>query len=231
VLVIEDDRAIRTGLVDALSYGGYSVLQADRGDTGLAKALHASVDLVLLDLILPGRDGFEVLEELRAARPTLPVMVLTARGEESQRVRGLKQGADDYVVKPFGVQELLARVEAVLRRSPGRPSDVRELRLPGIRIDLDERRVVHESDGSSEELSAREAELLRFLAIHAGRVVSREELLSRVWGLDSKVVQTRTLDVHVARLREKLRDDSVAPRIIRTVRGRGYQLSTTDSGP
>ena len=125
ILVVEDDAAIRQGLVDALSYAGYATVQAARGDVGLEKALRVPFDLVLLDLMLPGLDGLEVLRSLRGARPTLPVIVLTARGELGDRVRGLKDGADDYVTKPFAIGELLARVEAVLRRSPERPSDVR----------------------------------------------------------------------------------------------------------
>src|SRR5262245_8778502 len=131
VLVVEDDRAIREGLADALAFHGYTAVQAERGDTGLDKALHGGCDLVVLDLVLPGSDGLSVLRELRRARPTLPVIILTARGDEAERVRGLREGADDYVVKPFGIRELLARVEAVLRRSPGRPTGVRRVALPG----------------------------------------------------------------------------------------------------
>jgi two-component system alkaline phosphatase synthesis response regulator PhoP len=228
ILVIEDDPSIREGLVDALSFSGYRTVQAERGDTGLDKALRAPCDLVLLDLVLPGADGLEVLRQLREARPTLPVIILTARGEESDRVRGLKDGADDYVVKPFGVSELLARVEAVLRRSAERPQDVRRVDVPGGVVDLD-RREVRFDDGESHELSEREAELLRYLAAHCERAVSRDELLLRVWGLDPRVVETRTVDVHVARLREKLRDASSTSRVIRTVRGKGYSLRSDRS--
>jgi len=229
VLVVEDDRSIREGLADALAFAGYAVVQAERGDTGLAKALHGGeVDLVLLDLVLPGADGLSVLAEIRKARPTLPVIVLTARGEERDRVHGLRQGADDYVVKPFSVRELLARVDAVLRRSPERPTDLAALTIPGGRVDL-EARTVHFDDGSSVELSRREAELLRYLAVNASRVVARDEILSRVWGIDPKVLATRTIDVHVARLREKLRDGGDAPRLLHTVRGRGYRLTPPEA--
>ena len=131
ILVVEDDRSIREGIADALSFHGYAVVQAGRGDDGLDKALHGSCDLVLLDLVLPGADGLAVLRELRRARPTLPVIILTARGDETERVRGLREGADDYVVKPFSIRELLARVDAVLRRSPERPTDVHHLAIPG----------------------------------------------------------------------------------------------------
>ena len=124
VLVVEDDAAIRQGIVDALRFAGYDVIQARNGNEGLTEAMRASFDLLLLDLILPGVGGFEILESARSARPTLPIIILTARGEEADRVQGLRMGADDYVVKPFSVRELLARVEAVLRRSPERPSNV-----------------------------------------------------------------------------------------------------------
>jgi DNA-binding response OmpR family regulator len=220
VLVVEDDRAIREGLADALSFHGYSVLQAERGDVGVEKALHGDCDLVLLDLVLPGADGLIVLREIRRARPTLPVIVLTARGTESDRVHGLREGADDYVVKPFSVNELLARVDAVLRRSPERPSDVSRLEIPGGSVDLETReiRIGH----ACVELSEREAELLRYLAVNAGRIVSRDELLSRVWGVNPRSVETRTVDMHIARLRDKLQDDVSQPRLL-TVRGKGYR--------
>src|SRR6266536_995710 len=120
ILVVEDDSAIRRGIVDALKFAGYEVLQAANGNDGMAQGLRATIDLLMLDLILPGPSGFEILKAVRAARPTLPVIILTARGEEADRVQGLRLGADDYVVKPFSVRELLARVEAVLRRSPER---------------------------------------------------------------------------------------------------------------
>jgi DNA-binding response OmpR family regulator len=223
VLVVEDDRSIREGIADALAFQGYAAVQAERGDVGLDKALHGGCDLVILDLVLPGALGLDVLEEIRRARPTLPVIILTARGDEKDRVRGLRAGADDYVVKPFSVKELLARVDAVLRRSPERPQDVTTLPLPGGRVDL-EKREVRFTDGESAELSQREAELLRYLAINAERVVSRDEILSRVWGIEPGATQeTRTIDVHVARLRDKLRDHDNSAGLLVTVRGRGYR--------
>jgi DNA-binding response OmpR family regulator len=224
ILVIEDDPPIRRGIVDALTFSGYATLEAGHGDEGLSLATTSDIDLVLLDLVLPGRDGLSILREVRATRPTLPVIILTARGEESDRVTGLKLGADDYVVKPFSVKELLARVQAVLRRSPERPSDVGEVRIPRGKADL-LRREVRFNDGSRTELSEREAELLRYLAINGGRAVSREEILQRVWGIDPLGAETRTIDMHVARLREKLHDDSAEPKIILTVRGKGYMLA------
>jgi DNA-binding response OmpR family regulator len=229
ILVIEDDAAIRRGVVDALRFAEYAALEAGEGNAGLAAAIASECDLVLLDLVLPGRDGLEVLRELRAERPTLPVIILTARAAEDDRVRGLRLGADDYVVKPFSVKELLARVEAVLRRSPERPSAVRRVDFPGGLADF-ERHEVRFEDGGRCELSDREIQLLRYLAAHVGRAISREELLARVWGLDPAGITTRTIDMHVARLREKLRDDPTQPRIVLTVRGRGYMLAVPSLG-
>ncbi len=186
-------------------------------------ALKFNYDLLLLDLILPGKDGLEILRELRQSRPTVPVIVLTARGSESERVRGLKLGADDYVVKPFSVKELLARIEAVIRRSPERPLDLEEVVVPGGKADLARREVVFDS-GDRHELSERECELLRYLASNTGRAISRDELLTHVWRV-SAGAETRTVDMHVARLREKLRDDPTKPDVILTVRGKGYMFA------
>jgi DNA-binding response OmpR family regulator len=220
VLVVEDDRSIREGIADALVFQGYSAVQAERGDVGLEKALHGGCDLVLLDLILPGADGLTVLREIRRARPTLPVIILTARGDEAERVRGLRAGADDYVAKPFSIRELLARVDAVLRRSPERPSDVDRVVFPGGVADLQKWEVAFD-DGTRADLSEREVELLRYLAVNRQRVVARDELLSRVWGVNPKALETRTVDMHVARLRDKLRDEE--GRVLTTVRGKGYR--------
>jgi DNA-binding response OmpR family regulator len=224
VLVIEDDASIRHGLVDALEYAGYAVIAAERGDTGLALALETAADLVLLDVMLPGADGFAVLEEIRRAKPTLPVIMVSARGAETDRVRGLADGADDYVTKPFSPRELLARVAAVLRRSPERPADVRTLRIAGRTIDLARREIVFDH-GETRRLSEREAAILRYLAASVGRAVDRKELLHRVWGLDPRGLETRTVDMHVARLREKLANGEDDVDTIVTVRGKGYMLA------
>jgi len=224
ILVIEDDNAIRQGILDTLQFDGYATLEAANGTVGLDMARSVDCDLVLLDLVLPGHDGLTILREVRVTRPTLPVIILTARGEENDRVQGLKLGADDYVVKPFRVAELLARVEAVLRRSPERPSDTRQVSFRGGVADLD-RREVRFDDGNRNELSEREVELLRYLACNNGRAISRDEILSRVWRLDPAGITTRTIDMHVARLRDKLRDDPHEPTIILTVRGKGYMFA------
>jgi DNA-binding response OmpR family regulator len=223
VLTIEDDAAIRRGIVDALRFAGYQTLEAGRGRQGLELASTAQLDLVLLDLVLPECDGMEILSRVRNLRPTLPVIVLTARGDESDRVRGLRDGADDYIVKPFSVRELLARVEAVLRRSAERPSDVTEVLIPGGLIDLARREVAFRN-GRRTELSEREVELVRYLASNSGRAISREELLANVWRISPKGLSTRTIDMHIVRLREKLGDDPAEPATILTVRGQGYMF-------
>jgi DNA-binding response OmpR family regulator len=223
ILTVEDDSAIRRGIVDALQFAGYDTLEAADGDTGLEMASRRQFDLLLLDLVLPKRDGFEILAEVRRLRPALPVIVLTARGDEGDRVRGLHDGADDYVVKPFSVKELLARVEAVLRRSAERPTDVSQIAFPGGTIDL-ARREVRFTESGRTELSEREAELLRYLATNAGRAVARDELLANVWRIPPRGASTRTIDMHITRLREKLRDDSAEPKVLLTVRGKGYMF-------
>ncbi len=224
ILVVEDDPSIRRGIVDALRFSGYTPREAADGHEGLRAALHDSYDLLLLDLILPGPGGLDILAALRTARPTVPVIILTAKGDESDRVAGLEGGADDYVVKPFSVRELLARIDAVLRRSPGRPIDVPEIPFPGGVADL-ARAEIRRAAGPPRELSEREGEVLRYLAVHRGRVISRDELLSRIWRLTPGTMETRTIDMHVARLRAKLEVDPTNPRVLVTVRGKGYLFS------
>ncbi len=157
----------------------------------------------------------------------LPVIVLTARGGEDDRVRGLALGADDYVVKPFSIKELLARIDAVLRRAPGRTAAVMRVAFEGGQADLERHQVVFD-DGERCQLSELERQLLRYLATHPGRPVSRDELLARVWGLNPAGITTRTIDMHIARLREKLHDDRATPRIVLTVRGQGYMLAAQE---
>jgi len=224
ILTVEDDAAIRRGIADALTFAGYEIIQAADGDQGLHDAVTREYDLLLLDMVLPGKSGLEILREVRNTKPTLPVIILSALGEERDRVSGLRLGADDYVVKPFSVEELLARIDAVLRRSPARPTDVSELAVPGGCVDF-ARCEVRFEDGTREELSDRERMLLRYFARHAGRAITRQELLANVWQIDARGVTTRTIDMHVARLREKLRDDGDEPRVLLTVRGKGYMLA------
>ena len=225
ILTVEDDLAIRRGVVDALSASGYRVLEAARAPEAAAMALSEQYDLLLLDLVLPGGSGLDVLRAVRDARPTQPVIILTAKGDEDDRVAGLSLGADDYVVKPFSVRELLARVDAVLRRVPENIHERAIIRFGlGGQIDLARREIRH-ADGERAELSERETDLLRYMSLRADRAVSRDELLANVWGLDARGVSTRTIDMHIVRLREKLRDPSPSPEILLTVRGKGYMLA------
>ncbi len=224
ILVIEDDPAIRRGVLSSLRFNGYETLEAADGGSGLSLAQGEDYDLLLLDLNLPDGDGLDILRAVREHSKMVPVIILTARGEQEDRIRGLKLGADDYVVKPFGALELLARIEAVLRRSPSRPSDSLSITFPGGTLNLGKRELRFE-DGTMTPISERESELLAYLSGNAGRAISRDEILARVWHLNPDVVETRTVDMHIARLREKLRDDAAEPRIILTLRGRGYQFA------
>ncbi|MDZ4818098.1 MAG: response regulator transcription factor [Planctomycetota bacterium] len=226
ILTIEDDPAIRRGIVDALRFAGYQPFESGNGREGLQLATSRSFDLILLDLVLPETNGLEILRAIRKINPVQPVIILTARGDENDRVDGLRLGADDYVVKPFSVKELLARVEAVLRRSPERPGSLAEIRFLAATADLSRCEIRHD-DGDRTELSEKEVDLLRYLAQNAGRAISREELLRRVWQLDPKGLATRTIDMHIMRLREKLRDDSGDPQMLLTVRGKGYMFATS----
>lgn len=224
VVVVEDEPAIRRGIVDVLRASGYEVNEAADGQAGLEEAQRLGIDLVLLDLMLPKKDGLAVLADLRKIRPTLPVIILTARGTEDDRVRGLKMGADDYVVKPFGARELLARVEAVLRRSVDRPNnEVKGAKFGRAQIDF-QRREIRWSTDERGELSETETAILCFLVAQKTRAVSRDELLARVWGITPQGIETRTIDMHIARLRAKLRDPSGkdTPEAIVTVRAQGY---------
>lgn len=223
ILVVEDDAAIRRGLADSLEYSGYSVIECADGLEAERVLMGTALDLVLLDVALPGKSGFEILPELRKNRPLLPVIMVTARGAEEDRVKGLRGGADDYVVKPFSSSELLARVEAVLRRSAERPMDVQVLTVGTRRIDL-ERREVRDANGKARHLSEKEIEILSYLASSSGRAISRDELLQRVWGLDTRGIETRTVDMHIARLREKVGDGDAESKVIVTVRSKGYML-------
>ncbi|MBO6514691.1 MAG: response regulator transcription factor [Phycisphaerales bacterium] len=227
LVVVEDDDSIRRGLVDALSFSGYTVHEANDGERGLELCLSVDADLVLLDIMMPKMDGLEVLAELRKPKPNVPVIFLTARGEESDRIKGLKLGADDYIVKPFSLDELMARVEAVLRRMPARPTQRKEMTIAGRQINFDRREAVL-ADGSRQTLTEREAEVIGFLAANPGRAVSRDELLQKVWGLDPRGTHTRTVDMAIARIRETLADDPSDPQVIKTVRGKGYMLAEPD---
>jgi DNA-binding response OmpR family regulator len=229
VLVVEDDAAIRRGLCDALTHAGYLTHSCERGTEAVRLAAECGAELVLLDVMLPGMSGFDVLQELRHIRPGVSVIMVTARGAEEDRVRGLCNGADDYVVKPFSARELLARVEAVMRRSAERSDDVTELHFDGRVIDL-KRSEVRWIDGEVRQLTQLEAAVIRHLASNSTRSIDRRELLQHVWGLNPRGIQTRTVDMHIARLRSKLERDSSDKPIILTVRGKGYMLADKANG-
>ncbi len=220
ILVIEDDPAVRQGIVDVLEYAGYRTLEAADGHTGMELALKAHFRLLLLDLVMPGPSGFEILAALKRKRPGQAVIILSARGEEGDRVRGLVNGADDYVVKPFSMKELLARVDAVLRRTCERSAPADRRPIPGGVVDFKERKLTYQ-DGRCEDLSERENDLLRYLIDTQGRIVSREEILRQLWGLDPDRTETRTIDMHIMHLRTKLGDKDQSQ--LATVRGKGYR--------
>jgi len=221
ILVVEDNPDLAYGLRNSLEIAGYDVLVAADGLDGVAQARTASADLIVLDLMLPVMDGYRVLRTLRDEGLTTPVLILTARGEETDKVLGFRLGADDYVTKPFGVLELLARIEAVLRRAvPAAPAPARE-RFGNIEVDFGARWVCR--DGERVDLTPKEFDLLAALLRRRGRVVPRRDLLEAVWGYDSEVV-SRTVDTHVAELRRKLEANPAAPAHILTVWKVGYKL-------
>jgi len=224
ILVVEDDIPIRRGIVDALTFAGFAVAETDSGNEALQMIDESPTELVLLDVMLPDIEGFDVLESLRQSHPSLPVIMLTARGAESDRVRGLEGGADDYVVKPFGARELIARVEAVLRRSPERPTPIHSIETAECRVDLTRRESTVRNE-SPNALTEREVGILMHLAANRDRAIDRRELLLRVWGVDPSGFETRTVDMHIARLREKLGLPTDETEMILTVRGKGYMLS------
>lgn len=227
ILIVEDEPGLVLTLTDRLTSEGYETSAANDGETGFRRATSEAWDLILLDGMLPKKSGFDVCRDLRAQGLMTPVLMLTARGQVTDRVVGLKLGADDYVVKPFDMTELLARIEARIRR--GTPSSTATEPPPVARfadIEADFRKAVVTKAGIAVELSAKEIQLLRYLHEHAGAVVSRAELLKAVWGYTTTPF-TRTVDVHVANLRKKLEDDPSSPALIQTVHGLGYRFTPT----
>ena len=230
ILLVEDDEVIAEPLIFGLQDAGYSVLHCTDGQDGLATALGATPDMVLLDVMLPDMDGYSVCRALRKAS-TVPIIMLTARGEEMDRVMGLELGADDYMVKPFSFRELLARVRAALRRRDldrGIEGSHERLVVGDLVLDRTARQVWRGE--RLVELTQREFDLLAALMVQAGHAVARQELLDAVWGV-GWIGDVRTLDVHVRWLREKVEDDPSAPRFIETVRGYGYRLADPNTIP
>ena len=218
VLVVEDEASLRDGIVDLLTGDGHTVVAAGDGVAGLEAGLRDPFELVVLDLMLPRLDGMEVCRRLRAARPGTPILMLTARGSEDDKVRGLMEGADDYVTKPFSARELLARVRVLGRRAPAGES-LDEVTLAGVHIDL--ARMVVEREGTRVSLTPREVGIVRWLYRHKERVVSRAELLEQVFGQRGDL-QTRAVDMAIAVLRKKLEIDPARPTVIVSVKGAGY---------
>jgi DNA-binding response OmpR family regulator len=222
ILLVEDDRDLAAGLTDALELEGYRVTLAADGSAGLKAALSGEYNLVILDAMLPRLSGFDLLKELRAHSSGVLVLMLTARAQEMDKVRGLKLGADDYVTKPFSVTELMARIGALLRRAPSAEKPDR-LEAEDVVVDFRARQAWR--SGCRVGLTEREFELLELLAARHGEAVSRADLVARIWGTAPDVeVSTRTVDQHIASLRRKLGDDAALPHLIETVYGHGYRL-------
>ncbi len=223
ILIIEDELTLSLLLHERLEREGYSVTACKDGEQGLAQALREAYDLLLLDIQLPGRNGFEVCRQLRRHGMNVPVLMLTARGHVNDRVKGLKTGADDYLIKPFEVAELLARMEALLRRANNSPPQLIDslFCFGSVIVDLRKEEVLR--DGSHVELTAREFELLRYFVSHPDERISRDALLKQVWGYQG-LPNTRTVDVHVAQLRQKLETDPKSPRHILTAHRSGYKF-------
>jgi len=221
ILIVEDETAIRTGLVDVFVYHGYDVDYAEHGEEGLSKALSGLFDLILLDVMLPGIDGFEICDRIRAQDRQQAVIMLTAKTSDEDIVRGLTLGADDYVSKPFSVTQLVLRVQAVLRRTGIGEATDREIKLQnGLLVDTE-----NLSAGDEIAFTRREMDVLQYLYSQSERPVPREELLVKVWGYASHMeIETRTVDIHIAKLRRKIEHNPSNPECIVTVRGAGYRL-------
>ena len=224
MLIIEDEAAIRTGLADALVYHGFDIESAADGDRGLNRALTGKFDLILLDIMLPGVDGFTICDEIRKVDRRQPIIMLTAKTSDEDIITGLSLGADDYVAKPFSVAQLVLRIKAVLRRASIGIEAERIIELgDGLTIDVEN---LTGMNGKHElAFTRRETDILRYLHANNDRPVSRDELLNKVWGYDRNAqIETRTVDIHIAKLRRKIEPDPKTPKYLVTVRGSGYRL-------
>ena len=221
ILVVEDEPNMVAGLRDNFEFEGYEVITASDGIEGLERALAESPDLVVLDVMMPRMSGLEVCRQLRAKRASIPIIMLTARGQEVDKVVGLEIGADDYVTKPFSIRELLARVRAILRRTATVPKNLDQHSFGDVEVDLHRRRVLR--SGKLLDVSSKEFELLKYFICHSGETLSRDRLLEDVWGYDN-YPSTRTVDTHLVRLRQKLEPDPEQPQYFITVHGTGYQF-------
>ncbi|MGH7398440.1 MAG: response regulator transcription factor [Candidatus Rokuibacteriota bacterium] len=220
ILIVDDEPEMLRGLEDNLQFEGYQTVAAGDGKTGLALALSEAPDLILLDIMMPGMSGWDLCRELRQRGLDVPVIMLTARGEEVDRVLGLELGADDYVTKPFSLRELMARIRAVLRR-PGPRQKFEEFAFGDVRVHLRARQAF--KGGREVRLTRKEFDLLRYLVEHPGEVITRDRLLDEVWGYE-RFPTTRTVDTHILRLRQKFEDDPERPAHILTAHGQGYRF-------
>ncbi|MBI1422934.1 MAG: response regulator [Gammaproteobacteria bacterium] len=224
ILVVEDEAAIRTGLLDVLVFHGYDVDAAENGTDGLAKALSGKFDLILLDVMLPGLDGFSVCNRIREQDREQAIIMLTAKTSDDDIIHGLSLGADDYVGKPFSVAQLILRIQAVLRRSGIDTQIADTLRLSD-ELEIDTRNLTAQCGDNTLSFTRREMDILQYLHRHHARPVPREELLNKIWGYAKHLdLETRTVDIHIAKLRRKLEPDPAQPRYLVTVRGAGYRL-------
>jgi DNA-binding response OmpR family regulator len=221
ILIVEDEPNMVAGLRDNFEYEGYTVITASNGKEGLERALGDSPDLVLLDVMMPRMSGLEVCKQLKARRPSIPVIMLTARGQEVDKVVGLELGADDYVTKPFSIRELLARTKAVLRRAHALPKEQENYAFGDVEINVRSCSVLRK--GKPLDFSSKEFDLLKYFLCHPGENLSRDRLLEDVWGYEN-YPNTRTVDAHIVRLRQKLEPNPEEPRYILTVHGVGYKF-------
>jgi two-component system alkaline phosphatase synthesis response regulator PhoP len=221
ILIVEDEPNMVTGLRDNFEFEGYQVITAPDGVAGLERALSESPDLVILDVMMPRMSGLDVCKQLKSKRPSLPIIMLTARGQEVDKVVGLEIGADDYVTKPFSIRELLARVKAVLRRAKNVPNHTETLAFGEVEVNLRSCQVSRK--GKSLDFSSKEFELLKYFLHHPGETLSRDRLLEEVWGYEH-FPTTRTVDAHIVRLRQKVEPRPEEPRYILTVHGTGYKF-------
>jgi DNA-binding response OmpR family regulator len=226
ILVVEDDTSILTGLVDLLEAEGYSVSTAQDGEDALRAYGEEKPSLILLDIMIPEKSGYDVCRDIRKKDETTPILMLTAKGQEVEKVVGLETGADDYIVKPFGVSELLARIRAHLRRSRLKPPEKNTEPIVFGDVVIDPKTYSGRKGQNAFPVSARELSLLRFFADHDGEVIERFTLLDEIWGIRYEGT-TRTLDQHVAKLRQKIEDNPADPRFIRTVHGVGYRFTSS----
>jgi len=221
ILIVEDEPNMVAGLRDNFEYEGYDVITAPDGVAGLERALEESPDLVVLDVMMPRMSGLDVCKQLKARRPSMPIIMLTARGQEVDKVVGLELGADDYVTKPFSIRELLARVKAVLRRAHAAPKDKELYKFGDVEVNLRSCQVSRK--GKPVDVSSKEFELLKYFLCHSGEAISRDKLLEEVWGYD-RFPTTRTVDAHIVRLRQKVEVKPEDPHFILTVHGVGYKF-------